>query len=496
MKALKALGAGLLALSLASSAQATTVIHISGSSAFRKAVHQAIQDILNPGYTYAYTGSNISGASAANFTGTTKTGGYAVTIQTAFSGSVGGVATVSQQVAPTFGFLNINDAQLSGTGQGGYVAATIDSLGHITNNDQNEFDIPEVCMTDAFQASTPFGSAAAAPYTAQDLVENSVGVVQFKWVANASSPTASVASVSLTTTAGSTSATVSSTNGLVIGAVATGNSNLPSGAYISAIAGTTVTLSATATASASSVPTTFTYAGLSNMTPELAQTLFEAGQVPVAMFTGSGYDRTKTYISTTGTSAAQVWAIGRDADSGTRIGAFADTGVGTQTVVSQYCPLDANNNIIGISGTNIIAKQEFYPAETLNGISYDTANTGYNSGGNLAVAMKATGSLAALGGYYVTYLGVNDAVTALSGGAHEMTYNGVAYSDAAVEEGQYTFWGYEHLDYLQSYSGVGLTVANQIRDQIANVEASLSGIPLSAMHVQRNADGGVITSLY
>ena len=57
MKAPKFFLAGLLALSTVGVAQAQTVVHITGSTAFRAAVHSAITNILEPGFVYAYTGT-------------------------------------------------------------------------------------------------------------------------------------------------------------------------------------------------------------------------------------------------------------------------------------------------------------------------------------------------------------------------------------------------------------------------------------------------------
>lgn len=72
---------------------------------------------------------------------------------------------------------------------------------------------------------------------------------------SASTPTSTLAS----TTAGSSVVTLSSTTGLYIGEVVSGNANIPAGATITAINGpTSVTLSAAATGTAGSVATTIT----------------------------------------------------------------------------------------------------------------------------------------------------------------------------------------------------------------------------------------------
>src|SRR5271170_6949134 len=115
MKAPKILFASLLALSTAGVSQATTVVHITGSTAFRSAVHTAITNILQPGFTYAYSGTSFTGASQAIFTGTAITNSIPVVIKTSWSGSLAGIETVSQAVASTVGtFLTNSTLQSPG----------------------------------------------------------------------------------------------------------------------------------------------------------------------------------------------------------------------------------------------------------------------------------------------------------------------------------------------------------------------------------------------
>ena len=112
---------------------------------------------------------------------------------------------------------------------------------------------------------------------------------------------------------------------------------------------------------------------------------------------------------------------------------------------------------------------------------------------------EASGSLAGINGYYVTYLGISDAASAVSGGAVELTYNGVPYSDVAVQEGQYTFWAYEQLDYRSNYGAVdanGKAVADQLALQILTTDAAIAGELLSTMRVTRSIEGGVIANNY
>ena len=207
-----------------------------------------------------------------------------------------------------------------------------------------------------------------------------------------------------------------------------------------------------------------------NMTPQLAQLLWGNGSAPMSLWTGTNAD-----VNT------GIFAIGRDPDSGTRLTAFAESGVGVNSVVTQYQP-----TIVG----GVVTGQDYVAQQIVNGITFPTGQGGYSSGGTLATAMSATGSLAAIGGYYMTYLSTGDAATAITGGAQEMTYNGVAYSTTAVAEGKYTFWGYEHLMYKSTLTGVPKTVATTLANQILNTDAT---IKISSMNVVRTTDGGLVT---
>jgi len=101
-------------------------------------------------------------------------------------------------------------------------------------------------------------------------------------------------------------------------------------------------------------------------------------------------------------------------------------------------------------------------------------NNGAGSGadlrlyGGFTIAPAAAASTKAVTAvYYVFPLGLSDSLTAegYTAGANggksagpgvELSYNGVPYSTQAVYDGQYSFWGYEHL-----FSGSSLTTNAQ-----------------------------------
>jgi hypothetical protein len=401
MKALKGFAAGLLALVFVgvASAQTATTIRITGSTAYRAATVTAIQNILNPGYTYGYIGSSATGAGQSTFVGTTKTGNISVIIKCSWAGSVGGVQTIAQQspvVTTTNPYISETNA-LTATGLVLTAAtATFDSPANA-----------DVAMSDTFQSSTQFVGTGY-----NTLVDKVVGVVPFVWTKGQHSDTAVSASL----------------------------------------------------------------ANVTNMTPLLARAVLNGG-APLSMFTGTVAD-----------ASVYVYAMGRDEDSGTRLTTFAESGFGVFGSPIQFESTVASGAITAIAP---------YHAQTILGISYPAGHSGYSSGGTLATTLNTPVAAAARDSLsskfaLIAYFGVNDA-NGVNGGANNLTYNGVAYSAANVQEGKYTFWGYEHLTYRSTLTGNQKTVADQLANQITTQDASVSGVLLSTMHVSRSTEGAVIT---
>ncbi|MBV8214657.1 MAG: hypothetical protein JOZ08_15715 [Verrucomicrobia bacterium] len=172
MKPLNVLLASFFALATIQTAPAQTVIHITGSTAYRAAVYQAISDILQTGFTFGYTGSTASKASQAIYTGTTKSGNISVIIKTSFSGSVGGISTLAKNLTIGTGG--------SFTGGGGWLVDSTPQSTTGTPNAPADYDpaiTADIALADCFQASAP------AIYQTPKLKDNFVGVVPFVWVA-------------------------------------------------------------------------------------------------------------------------------------------------------------------------------------------------------------------------------------------------------------------------------------------------------------------------
>lgn len=228
-------------------------------------------------------------------------------------------------------------------------------------------------------------------------------------------------------------------------------------------------------------------AGMTNMTSQLARNLYSTGKTALSLWTGLLADH--------GTS---VFAIGRDFDSGTRLTAFSESGVGAKAVVKQYFPLDGSGNVIKTAGGSI-ASIALTPAGSINGIPYGPGNGGYSSGGDLAKGVNNTPPANSL---LVGYSGTSDADPQITNnpatGCTELAYNGVTLGipedTNLIKEGAYTFWGYEHLYYRDATAGVTKTVADTIALQIFNTDAPAPRF--NDMQVSRLSDGGTVVQKF
>ena len=296
---------------------------------------------------------------------------------------------------------------------------------------------PDICLSDVTQGSTPYNPSAAAPLYTQALTSatcGAVGVCPFRWLANVSA------------------------KGVI-----------------------------------------------SNMNPNLAQQLYAAGQLPAGLFAGGANASnladataggTCGTVNSLGDHVSQVYAVGRDADSGTRLTAVIESGIGLGSILVQYYPINAAGGIIGLGGTTgAIADVIPTPGATINTIYYGDGDIGYSSGGNLATAFSQTSS----GLYIVGYISRGDSKTPIANGAAELTWNGVMDSDKNITEGAYTFWSYEHLYYRNASASA---FANALANKIHDADAVSSGILMTAMKAARGGgapvygDGGYVANTY
>jgi hypothetical protein len=215
-------------------------------------------------------------------------------------------------------------------------------------------------------------------------------------------------------------------------------------------------------------------AALNNMTDQLHRTLWSVGQLPIAFFTGDTND------------ATAVLATGRNNGSGTRATILAETEYGAFTSVTQFGAT--------FQGTRTDA---FPTGKLLTGTEFGNGGNSSNSGVREILTRRPDditfdGIPADVA--FVSYLTISDALSAITEGAKEMRYNGVAFSAENVKKGLYSLWGYQ-----QFYLDADSTTAEQTFDSAfrAAIPATLDGvnaIAITAMSVTRSGgDGGPIT---
>lgn len=179
MKKSKLLLAGLLALSAAGVANAATTVHITGSTAFRKATIISIENLMTAGggfkATYVAASATAGGEQGANLVilqgniNGLPAGANPVTIKASWSGSTGGIQTLVQNIPVS-------------TWLADSVLPPGNTISQITSGTFDAASIADVTMEDSHQASTGF--------TTSTLTETQVGVIIFEWVANSGSPAA------------------------------------------------------------------------------------------------------------------------------------------------------------------------------------------------------------------------------------------------------------------------------------------------------------------
>ncbi len=216
-------------------------------------------------------------------------------------------------------------------------------------------------------------------------------------------------------------------------------------------------------------------AGITNMTDQLHEALWSAGQVDSSFLGLAG-----------GTT---LLATGRSNGSGTRATILAETGYGPFRQVVQY---GANTTTGAITP---------YSLDNLGG--------GQSSNSGVRAVLEIDRALLNFGGspvnaLFVSYLTVSDAIAAtgynVADGTSDpakavpMTYNGVRYSEENVQSGAYTLWGYQQLYTKPSLTTLEAAFDATLRTNIG-LPANLgnAGIASSTMTVTRvGGDGGAV----
>ncbi|MDD5260539.1 MAG: hypothetical protein PHD76_01695 [Methylacidiphilales bacterium] len=575
MKLSKFFAAGFLALSFSGAVHAATVVHITGSTAFRKSTIVAIEKLMiaGPGGgTYSDGTTTISAnkfkaaynaTTAANgeqgdtyvvLEGTITGASNPVIVKATWSGSVGGLITVADQIDTTQIVSNgyLSTANLDSVSESNTVgnANIIGGKSDFTTTRDGDNEKAQIAMSDSFAASAGISSGLTASATGGG-TPGLVGIVPFEWVAN----NGVTAPVKFT---GCSSATASSTI-TYTSAIYTPTGALASNAQISAVnvlggpsiarnvgitgatgtgtLGGTITIASANTSTLSAISSA-TYVGAVNGSNPItsinqlqALGLLTTGGAFLSQFTGNSAD------------AVAVYAMGRNFDSGTRLSELAETTVGVfGSVNAQHQPSFVGGTTYSgqvfpnrgkgggadkyMATLDQWAAEDIYPSPFTK--SFGLGQSGFNGGGDLADALATPGSLGAPdsgvgaapalngslaqnGGWLIGYLGRSDATRACkattgANTAHHIPWNGqqdwtgseaadgsVTFNNAAITEGLYSLWEYEFLYYANGASAAQKTVGDKIAAQIFSTDASAAGILFGSMNVSKSIEGGVIT---
>jgi len=436
----------------------SVIIRITGSSAFRSATHNAIVQLYDSAPVAGYAGADLSGSTRSFFYGTI--GGTKTIFTTFWSGSVGGVQVVSGAIPVNFLADTVADAgTLAATGAAAATGGT--QLFSSSSAGGTNSQVADVAMSDVYQSSTPFKTPV--------LTSKRVGVIGFSWLVNRGFNSDLVTKTGVTTTTGSAVISMTDVTGILVGMHVKGTGVSATYVKVNSVdaVNNTVTLSANAIAD-STAAATLTFAKpapFTNINAQQAQALWGSGTASLALFTGVAADASKL-----------VYATGRDPDSGTRLTAFAESGIGVESTVTQYQPTISSGVITALNP---------YAQQTVNGITFTQGNGGEASGSTL----RGFFGNVSTPGLIVSHVGSGDVSTAVLAGGVELTYNGVPYSIDAIKEGRYTFWCYQHLMYQSTLVTAKKSVADALATKIETVTAP---IKLTDMKCSRTTDGAVV----
>ena len=457
--------AAVLALTGAGFASATTVYHVSGSTAFRAAVVTAevsyLKSITNSApYAATYASSAPSSLAGASVSYIVSTDG-SVAFSNSFNGSIAGVEAINS-IGNKINFPNgvvVTGSLMSSTYQTTAGSATALATGGswagaaVTVGTNGTANYPDIIFSDVDSN------------TAQTVIQSYVpGQAAFT--------------------------DASSGNSSVVGIVP----------FIFA-AGATTDVTDFSTVS---------------VNPQNFSNLWSSGTVTGSFFTGNSAD-----------TNIKVYALGRDIDSGTRATALAETGYGlagqgavaTIGHVTQYYPLDTTGSISGVASTvNPINAFEKVPASTVDGASLGIGNGGYASGGNLGVALTTKFNSNITHTVIIGYIGLADLASALNTDTAsnrqapiQLGYAGSFITDttsssvgalstgdvAKIQYGAYTFWTYENEQFLENNGVDPTSVAGSLQGLLAGGtnaantldQLSSGGVSYLTMKVARSDDG-------
>jgi hypothetical protein len=201
---------------------------------------------------------------------------------------------------------------------------------------------------------------------------------------------------------------------------------------------------------------------VTNITHAQIRNLVKSGFIDAATLTGNSTDAGKYF-----------YLAGRNYNSGTRVNHLLNAGLATTAAEKQItiAGSDGSPTFTGPSSANL---------------------AGQDSGGTLANTMSYRGS-GPLGWWAVAYLGLPDAAGAAlanaGGGPVFLSLSGVAESTAAIQQGQYTYWGTEYIGESSSANGCAQTLYTALTSAAfdASITANLE-IGLGTMACTKSSD--------
>lgn len=432
------------------------VIRLTGPRLLRAAAHTAIANILSPGFAFAYTGASPATADQAIFTGTTRAPVSApVMIKTHWGGTMAGLQSLTQNTPLANAWLAANTPQsIAGTSNApaNYEAAAA----------------ADIALTECFQSLTPFSRPL--------MVDRVVGVVPWQWVRNHGSPAAldnmTVPQAANLLSGGALLSQFTGVPGDSQTLVFCPGLDENSGARQAAFAGSLFGIF--------SNPTQYrvNLAG----SPATVQSI----EVwPATTVLGVSYPAGHSGEPDGAALAAKLSAPGSLLTVPNQGWLVSYVHINDAADISQGAPAAASAALSGTSVGSVIL--------TNGGGGYGGSTTvNFTGGGGSGAAGRPVITNGVITGVVLTSGGAGytsaPAVSFSSGAA--MKWSGVPYSPAAVREGQYTFWSYQHLYYRPGFAFAA--VADQLAARIKAVEAELTGIRLNTMNTGRVVDGGDI----
>jgi hypothetical protein len=451
--------AGFLALLAVQSASALTV-EITGATAFRRATIEAVVKYYNdaPGDpVFRYVANNVTLTSADFITFEGVVGGVNTIIRCSFNGSIEGLRALAepgQSGATSNGDAyyfktSALTATATSSGAGSVIAA---SVGNPALTPELERAEAEMAFSDT--------TVAISPYFRANLIGKSPGACVFA---------------------------VCSTDG----------------------------------------------SGITNVTSQQYNSLLKSGYVPKSFFTGVEAD------------TSLVFATGRNDGSGTRSSYLAEMGYGVANAVTQYLVLSRSSTN---TATGTITAIQAVPAGGVNNplspdlLAWQNAgntliqdpksasivwgqningNGGAASGSALTLALAQRGPSVKVFDAngedvfgdpvqdiaMVTWISLNDAVVARTGGANICAFNGVSLAlDGAsntmstsdrnkVLYGAYSAWNYQQFYYKAGAAPAVVALHTSLNTLIENGALGVAGLKNSDFKIGRSQDGGTINTI-